>query len=85
MMDETGEIELKIKHSVILGPYILIVRHDDSCVILKADKKGELDEIEQSENLQNTSWASGSLHTLPNNTDALAAYLLSVDGFVNVC
>ena len=84
MTDEEGENELKVKHSVILDPYVLVIRHDDSCIILKADRKGELDEIEPGETLRTTTWTSGSLHTAPNDDNTILAYLLSTDGTIKV-
>ena len=84
MTDESGETELKIQHSSILDPYVVIIRDDASCSILYADKKGELDEVEHGDFVRNTKWTSGCLHR-PSGADAsVLAFLLSVDGALHV-
>lgn len=84
MTDDSGDAELKVEHSSILDPYVLLLRDDRSCTLLKADKKGELDEVEHGELLAQHKWASGCL-CLPDGDDsAPLAILLSTDGALHV-
>lgn len=84
MIDEATETELKVQHSSILDPYILIVRDDSSCIVLQTDRKGELDEVEVGKTLKEGSWMSGCLHTSRDGSSSILAYLLGVDGNLTV-
>lgn len=84
MMDESGEIELKVQHSAISDPYVLIIRDDASCSILFADRKGELDEVEHGGFVRDTKWISGCLHSPLDADAAIYAFLLSVEGALHV-
>lgn len=84
MMDESGETELKVQHSAILDPYVLIIRDDASCSLLFADQKGELDEVEHGQFVRDTKWTSGCLHRPSDADPAIYAFLLSMEGVLHV-
>ena len=43
-------------------PYLLIIRDDQSVLILQADESGDLDEISVGDTITSCSWLSGSLY-----------------------
>lgn len=43
-------------------PYLLIIRDDQSLLILQADESGDLDEIPVGDTITSCSWLSGSLY-----------------------
>lgn len=83
MIDEKTDQELKITASSFCDPYILLIRDDHSSIVLKLDRKGELDEVEGAEAFKSSKWKSACLHS-PPGADHPLAYLLNTKGTLNV-
>ena len=97
VLDETGETEPKIVAASIAEPYILLLRDDLRCMILRADDAGDLEEIETSGTLSSGQWKAGSLFDDVNdvfrltfdgmdeeNSSSVLMFLLDKDGGLHV-
>lgn len=84
MVDEASDTELKIVHACFYDPYLLILRDDLSAIVLQLDGKGELDELERSEELVNTKWSAGSLHKPIASQSEIVLFLVSNEGALQV-
>lgn len=62
MTDDDGDVEAKVMSASFADPYLLILRDDQSVLILEADDSGDLDEVERSTILMSTKWSCGSLY-----------------------
>lgn len=61
-MDEETDANAKAISASIRDPYVVIVREDHSIMLLKMDKKGELDEEDLGPDLANKQYTSASLY-----------------------
>lgn len=52
----------KIIHASFADPYVLLVRDDESIMILRADEGGELEELEQGPSLKRKGFRHGCLY-----------------------
>lgn len=83
MIDEDTEVELSIVHQSFAETFLMVIRDDLSAIILQANAKGELEELDREGILTTTQWISGSLYEYtPSETFAA---ILSVDGTIYVC
>lgn len=64
--DEEGQIS-KATKATFADPYLAVVKEDGTMTLLKADKAGELDEVELPEVLSNKSISSVSLYPDPHD------------------
>ena len=80
MLDEESETELKVCDASMLDPFLLVIRNDGSAVVRKADKKGELEELDQSAAFASTKWRSGSLHAWKALDAEASLFMLSERG-----
>ena len=83
MIDEETDQELKVISSSFCDPYLLLIRDDHSSMLLKLDRKGELDEVEGGETFKSLEWRSGCLHWQVGAQQPLV-YMLSSKGTLNV-
>ncbi|PGH33637.1 cleavage and polyadenylation specificity factor subunit 1 [[Emmonsia] crescens] len=60
--DEDMSEEKSVVHASFADPYVLIIRDDQSVLLLQADESGDLDEIETDGIINSTTWISGSLY-----------------------
>lgn len=84
MLDEESEEELRIVHTSFSNPYALVVRDDNSVMLLQLDKKGELDELECGASIRERKWISGSLVRNSDIGSETSLYLLATDGSLHV-
>lgn len=84
MLDEVDDTELKIVHSHFCDPYLLIIRNDSSALVLEANERGEISELERGNGLLATKWLSGSVHKPVATKVTTLTYLLSADGALHV-
>lgn len=86
MMDPDTDAELTVVHASFHDPYLLIIRNDRSAIVLKTDKKGEIEEIDGGKQFNTKIWISGCIHAVdsdhPNAKSLL--YLLSATGGLHV-
>ena len=61
-MDEETDANAKVISASIRDPYVVIVKEDGSIMLLKMDKKGELDEEDLEPHLVNKQYISASLY-----------------------
>ncbi|MCJ1355725.1 MAG: mRNA cleavage and polyadenylation factor subunit [Icmadophila ericetorum] len=61
MADDDSAPGPKIIAASFAEPYILLIRDDDSAMVLKAEESGDLEEVEGGALFQSTPWVSGSL------------------------
>ncbi|KAI9656016.1 MAG: mRNA cleavage and polyadenylation factor subunit [Bathelium mastoideum] len=78
--DESSDAELRVVGASFADPYLLIRRDDSSIMILKADERGEIDEVDKSEILNTTRWISGCLYRSLTSTETTLLCLLSAQG-----
>lgn len=60
--DEDTSEESQAISASFADPYILIIRSDQSILILQADQSGDLDEVPADQMVQSVQWTSGSLY-----------------------
>ncbi|EDN02958.1 conserved hypothetical protein [Histoplasma mississippiense (nom. inval.)] len=60
--DEDMSEEKSVVHTSFADPYVLIIRDDQSILLLQADDSGDLDEAETDGIINSTTWISGSLY-----------------------
>ncbi|EER40763.1 cleavage factor two protein 1 [Histoplasma capsulatum var. duboisii H88] len=60
--DEDMSEEKSVVHTSFADPYVLIIRDDQSILLLQADESGDLDEAETDGIINSTTWISGSLY-----------------------
>ncbi|KAK2798780.1 mRNA cleavage and polyadenylation factor subunit [Onygenales sp. PD_10] len=60
--DEDTSDERTVVHASFADPYVLIIRDDQSVLLLQSDKSGDLDEIDTDGILGSSSWITGSLY-----------------------
>ena len=80
MLDEVTDTELTIVHTSFADPYLLVVRDDSSIRVLKANEKGEVDELDPGDALLASKWLSGCLYKSTTHGAKHMAYLLSAIG-----
>lgn len=83
MVDEETDEERKIVASSFCDPYILLIKDDNTSMVLKLDKKGELDEVEGTDTFKASEWISGCIHQQIEAQHPLI-YLLNAKGTMNV-
>ncbi|KAF2085680.1 hypothetical protein K490DRAFT_46246 [Saccharata proteae CBS 121410] len=83
MEDENGA-ELRIISASFADPYILILRDDSSVIVLEADSKGEMEEIDRGDALLASKWLSGAIYRSAYTNDKALLYLLSAEGGLQV-
>ncbi len=98
MADEATGAEPRILSASFSDPFVLLVRDDESILVLRADESGELDEVEQGDNLRQNAFRAGSLYEDANDVFRLESdaeieddagnvlmFLLTVAGGLQVC
>lgn len=98
MTDEATGAEPRILSASFSDPFVLLVRDDESILVLRADESGDLDEVEQGDNLKQKGFRAGSLHEDANDVFRLESdaeieddagnvlmFLLTVAGGLQVC
>lgn len=79
-MVDTNDGDLLVQHSFILDPYVLLIRNDATCVILKTNANGELDEMPLGSLIRENPWRSGCLYATKDKSPSTLLCLLSVGG-----
>ena len=98
MTDETTGAEPRILSASFSDPFMLLVRDDESVLVLRADESGDLDEVEQGDSLGRKGFRAGSLYEDANDVFRLESdveieddagnvlmFLLTVAGGLQVC
>jgi cleavage and polyadenylation specificity factor subunit 1 len=67
IVDEDSGSEARVATAHVMDPYIAIVKEDNTALLLKVDKKGELEEIELPEFSEGTKFVSASIFTDDTN------------------
>ncbi|KAL8732617.1 MAG: hypothetical protein Q9166_002592 [cf. Caloplaca sp. 2 TL-2023] len=67
MTDEATGDEPKILSASFSDPFVLLVRDDESIMVLRVDESGDLDEVEQGNDLMKKGFRSGSLYEDAND------------------
>lgn len=67
IVDEDSGSEARVATAHIVDPYIAIVKDDNTALLLKVDKKGELEEIELPEFPEGTKFVSASIYADDSN------------------
>ena len=73
MTDEATGAEPKVISASFADPYVLLIRDDESVMVLRADENGDLEEIEQGEGIRRKGFTSGSLYEDSNDVFRLEA------------
>ncbi|KAL8777045.1 MAG: hypothetical protein Q9213_008033, partial [Squamulea squamosa] len=84
MTDEATGAEPKILSASFSDPFVLLVRDDESIMVLRADESGDLDEVEQGESLQKGGFRAGSLYEDANDVFRLESDVEIEDDAGNV-
>ncbi|KAL9078386.1 MAG: hypothetical protein Q9157_002681 [Trypethelium eluteriae] len=84
IVDESSDAELKVVSTSFADPYLFIRRDDSGIMILKADERGEIDELEKAEFISKNKWSSGSLYRTTDSVDSTLLYLLGADGGLKI-
>ncbi|KAL8945889.1 MAG: hypothetical protein Q9222_007636, partial [Ikaeria aurantiellina] len=84
MTDEATGAEPKVVSSSFTDPYVLLVRDDESAMVLRVDESGDLDEVEQGDDLRKTGFRSGSLYEDSNDVFRLESEIEIEDDAGNV-
>ena len=82
--DESLDRELKVVNASFADPYVLIRRDDMHVTILKADERGEIDELDIGETINNDEWVSGCLYRSSDSNEITVVCLLSPQGSLKV-
>lgn len=75
---------MKVVSASFADPYLLIRRDNSSIMILKADERGEIDELDRGEMIINKSWVSGCLYRAAASDDSTLVCLLGAGGGLKV-
>ncbi|KAI4268561.1 MAG: hypothetical protein LQ337_007774, partial [Flavoplaca oasis] len=67
MTDEATGAEPRILSASFSDPFVLLIRDDESILVLRADESGDLDEVEQGDNLKQKGFRAGSLYEDAND------------------
>ncbi|KAI4250673.1 MAG: hypothetical protein L6R42_008683, partial [Xanthoria sp. 1 TBL-2021] len=67
MTDEATGAEPRILSASFSDPFVLLVRDDESILVLRADESGDLDEVEQGDSLRQKGFRAGSLYEDAND------------------
>ncbi|KAL9093951.1 MAG: hypothetical protein Q9165_003874 [Trypethelium subeluteriae] len=84
ILDESSDAELKVVSTSFADPYLFIRRDDSGIMILKADERGEIDELDKAEFISKNKWVSGSLYRTTDSNDSTLLYLLGADGGLKI-
>ena len=76
--DEDTEEERTVLRASFAGPYLLIIKDDQSLLLLQADESGDLDEVTLNETITSCSWLSGTLYV--DKTEAFRTQSDNQDG-----
>lgn len=58
---------LNVVSASFADPYVLLLKEDSTIMVLKADEKGDLEEIESGKTFSRSKWLSGSLYEDSND------------------
>ncbi|KAL8852861.1 MAG: hypothetical protein Q9221_002237 [Calogaya cf. arnoldii] len=67
MTDEDTGAEPQIISASFSDPFVLLIRDDESILVLRADESGDLDEVEQGDDLRQKGFKAGSLYEDAND------------------
>lgn len=82
-MTNDAEDELKVAHSSFTKEHLLVLRHDNSAIVLHITKSGDVEESEDfTDAVKSSKWSCGCLYSSPEG--AIYAFLLSVEGNLQV-
>ena len=98
LYEDPSDDDPKVVFASIAEPYVLLIREDNTIVVLKENDSGELERIEEDEGLAKTRWQSGALfddvddafhlanETVDDDDEAgsVLLFLLGTDGSLQV-
>ena len=84
MMDEETDAELRIVHVSFSDPYVLVLRDDNSILVLRVDESGDIEPLESEGATKERKWLSGCLYSGELTANDTAMFLLSSDGGLHI-
>ncbi|KAI6858374.1 protein CFT1 [Hortaea werneckii] len=84
MVDEETDAELQVVAVSFSDPYVLVLRDDSSLQVLKIEKSGDVEPLDDSEASKASNWLSGCLYAGDLTGGQCCAFLLSEEGGLSV-
>ncbi|RMY22713.1 hypothetical protein D0867_02531 [Hortaea werneckii] len=84
MVDEETDAELQVVAVSFSDPYVLVLRDDSSLQVLKIEKSGDVEPLDDSEASKASKWLSGCLYAGDLTAGQCCAFLLSEEGGLSV-
>ncbi|KAI7053006.1 hypothetical protein KC352_g45340, partial [Hortaea werneckii] len=84
MVDEETDAELQVVAVSFSDPYVLVLRDDSSLQVLKIEKSGDVEPLDDSEASKASKWLSGCLYAGDLTGSQCCAFLLSEEGGLSV-
>jgi len=84
MVDEDTDAELKVVAVSFWDPYVLVLRDDSSIQVLKIDRSGDVEPLDDTESSKSGKWLSGCLYAGDMTGGDVCAFLLAEDCAVRV-
>lgn len=67
MTDDATGAEPQVISAQFSDPYVLLIRNDQSLMVLRVEENGDLDEVERRGGVLENKWVSGSLYEDSND------------------
>ncbi|KAI6828359.1 protein CFT1 [Hortaea werneckii] len=84
MVDEETDAELEVVAVSFSDPYVLVLRDDSSLQVLKIEKSGDVEPLDDSEASKASKWLSGCLYAGDLTGGQCCAFLLTEEGRLSV-
>ncbi|KAK4550167.1 hypothetical protein LTR36_003134 [Oleoguttula mirabilis] len=84
MADEETDEELKVVAVSFCNPYMLVIRDDSSIQVLKLDRSGDVEPLDDTESSKANKWLSGCLYAGSMTSGEVCAFLLGEEGALHV-
>ncbi|KAK5116268.1 hypothetical protein LTR85_009240 [Meristemomyces frigidus] len=84
MADEETDAELKVIAVSFCDPYMLVIRHDSSIQVLKIDRSGDVEPLDDTEGSTANKWLSGCLYAGDMTGGDVCAFMLGEEGALHV-
>lgn len=84
MIDDETDAELKIVHTSFCDPYILVLRDDNSIIVLEADEGGDIEPLDPEGDIRASKWLSGCLYSGELCDNETIACLLGDEGGLHI-
>lgn len=84
MVDEESDAELQIVSVSFCDPYVMVLRDDSSVQMLKMDKNGDVEPLDETEASKSNRWLSGCLYASEAFDEQCCLWLLGDEGGLSV-